>query len=85
MNEEHDNAGTSIVTCCWYWTLDYKLKKILLSTEMSFCGRAVRTSRLLKVINKVIREKIGSNMIMERMQNRMLKQYGHVVHMKDNR
>jgi hypothetical protein len=41
------------------WTLDYKLKKKLLSTKMDFCRTTARTSRLLKVRNKVIREKMG--------------------------
>jgi hypothetical protein len=44
---------------CEICTVDYKLKRNLLSTEMNFWRRAARTSRLLKVRNEVIREKFG--------------------------
>ena len=46
--------------------------------------RAASTSRPLKVRNEVIREKWG-NTILERMENNMLKWYGHVVRMEDSR
>jgi hypothetical protein len=59
------------------WTLDYKLKKKLLSTEMSFWRTAVRTKSNYRIN--------GCNTIMERMDYKMLKQYGHVVSTKDNR
>jgi hypothetical protein len=42
---------------CEIWTLDYRLKKKLLSTEIDFWRRAPRTSIILKVRNEVIREK----------------------------
>jgi hypothetical protein len=42
---------------CEIWTLDYRLKKKLLSIKTDFWRRAPRTSRILKVRNEVIREK----------------------------
>jgi hypothetical protein len=56
------------------WTVEYKLKHKLLSTEMDFWQRAPRTCRLLQVRNEVIREKIGvTQTILERMENNALK------------
>jgi len=46
---------------------------------MDFWRRAAGTSRLLKVRNEGIREKVGI------MENSMLKWYGHTVHMEDKR
>jgi hypothetical protein len=42
---------------CELWTLDYRLKKKLLSTKIDFWRRAARTSRILKARNEVTREK----------------------------
>jgi hypothetical protein len=42
---------------CEIWTVEYRLKKKQLSTEMDFWRTAARTSRILKVRNEVIREK----------------------------
>jgi hypothetical protein len=39
--------------------VNYGLKKKLLSIEMDFWRRAARTSRILKVRNEVIRERMG--------------------------
>jgi hypothetical protein len=62
--------------------VDYRLKKTLLSTEMDFWRRAARTSRILKVRNEVIREKMGvTQTILGRMENNVLKWYGHVLRM----
>jgi len=41
------------------WTLDYKCKEKLVSTEVDFWRRTARTSRILKVRNEVMREKMG--------------------------
>jgi hypothetical protein len=66
--------------------VDYKLKKMLLSTEMDFWRRAARTSRILKVWNEVIREKTAvTQTILERIENNMLKWYGHVLRMEQHR
>jgi hypothetical protein len=63
------------------WAMDCELKKRLLSTEMSFWRRAEKTKS-----NKQSNYRInGCNTIMERMNYKILKWYGHVVHMKDNR
>jgi len=51
---------------------------------MDFWRRAAGTSRLLKVRNEVIREKVGIT-ILGRMENVILTWYGHTVHMEDNR
>jgi hypothetical protein len=42
---------------CEIWTVDYRLKEKLLSTETDFWRRAARTSRILKVRIEVIVEK----------------------------
>lgn len=70
-----------ILSWVWkIWTLEYKLKKRLFSSEMDFQRRAARTSRLLKVRNKVVRENMLVIQIScERMENYVLKWYGHVV------
>jgi hypothetical protein len=53
---------------------------------MDFWRRAAKTSRILQIRNEVIREKNGEKqIILERMENSMLKWYGHVVCMEDNR
>jgi hypothetical protein len=66
--------------------LDYTLKEKLLSTEMGFCRRAAGTCGLLKARNGVIREEIGvPQTFLERMENNILKCYGHVECMQDNR
>jgi hypothetical protein len=44
----------------------------LLSTETNFWRKAARTSRILKVRNEVIRDKMGvTQTILERMENNM--------------
>jgi hypothetical protein len=53
---------------------------------MDFWRRAAIMSKILKVRNEVIREKMGvTQTILERMEYNMLKWYGHVLCMKDNR
>lgn len=62
------------------------LKNNLLHTEMDFWRRAPRTSRVLKVRNKIIRGKMGvTQTVLEIMENNALKSYGHVVCMEDKR
>jgi hypothetical protein len=62
------------------------IKEKLSSTEMDFWRRAARTSTIVKVRNEVIREKMRvTQIILERMENNMLKWYGHVLRMEDNR
>jgi hypothetical protein len=41
------------------WTLDYKFKEKLISTEMDFWRRTARTSRILKVRNEKKKKKMG--------------------------
>jgi hypothetical protein len=49
-------------------------------------GFREKSSRLLKVRNEVIREKIGvTQTVLERMENNALKWYRHVVCMEDKR
>lgn len=49
----------SILSYGWdIWAPDYKLQKKLLSTEMDVWRGAARTTKLLKVRNEAIREKI---------------------------
>jgi len=54
------------------------------STEMDFWRRAAGTSRLLKVRNEAIKEKVGVTIFGE-MEHSLLKWYGHIVHMEDKR
>jgi hypothetical protein len=42
---------------CDIWTVNYRLKKKLLSTEMDFWRISARRPRILKVSKEVIREK----------------------------
>jgi hypothetical protein len=53
-------VGSILSYGCEIWTLDCRLKKKLLSTEMDFSRRAARTSRILTVRNEIIGEH-GSN------------------------
>jgi hypothetical protein len=68
---------------------DYRLKKKLLSKKkMDFLTRAARSSRILrvKVRNDVIREDMEvTQTVLEIMEYNVLKWYGHVLCMKDNR
>ena len=43
---------------CEIWPLDYKLRRKLLITEIEVWRRVVRTFKMLKVINGVIREDV---------------------------
>jgi hypothetical protein len=66
--------------------VDYRLKKILLSTEMDFWRRAARTSKILKVRNDVITDNMGvTQTILEKMENNILKWYGHILRMGVNK
>jgi hypothetical protein len=48
----------SILNYSWEtWTVNYKLKKKILNTEIDYWRRAARTSRLLQGRNKVITKK----------------------------
>ena len=71
----------SILSWCWeIWAMDYKLKKKLFSTKMDFWTSTLRKRK------KVIREKmLVTKTILERLQYNMLKWYGHVECMEDNR
>jgi hypothetical protein len=65
--------------------VDYRLKNKLLRTQNVFWRRASRISRILKVRNEVIRDGVGvTQTILERMENNVLKLYGHVLRMEDN-
>ena len=67
------------------WVPDYKLQKKLLSAEMDVWRRAAWTTRLLKVRNEAIREKMQvTKRILERLEKNMLKWCGQVC-MEDNR
>jgi len=58
----------------------------LLRTEIDFWRRAARASRLLKVRNEAIRERMRvTQTISGRLDNVMLKYYGQVIRMEDKR
>ena len=55
---------------CEILTVDYRLKKKLLSTEVYVWRRAARTSKILNARDEVIREKVGiTETILERLKN----------------
>jgi hypothetical protein len=76
----------SVLSYGWeIWAPNYTLQKKLLGTEMDVWRRAARTTRLLKVRREAIREKMQvTQRILERLENKMLKWYGHVC-MEDDR
>jgi hypothetical protein len=52
----------------------------LLITEIDFCRGAARTFKMLKVRNKVTKEKISlTQKDLERIENNMLKCYGYIT------
>jgi len=68
------------------WTLNLQVKENMLDTETDFWRRAAMTSRLLKVRNEVMREKMHvTQTILERLDNNMFKWSGRVIRMEDNR
>ncbi len=63
-----------------------KFKTKLLATEMDFLRRSSRISKLEKIRNLKIREKMNKvNTILETIQYKQLQWFGHVKRMKDNR
>ena len=48
---------------CDVWTVNYRLRKNLLSAGMDFRRRSARTSEILKVRNEEIRGKMGVNSV----------------------
>jgi hypothetical protein len=48
---------------CEIWTVNYRLKKRLLSAEVDFRRRAAGTHEMLEVRNEVIRGKMGVNSV----------------------
>ena len=79
-------ATGSILSYVWrIWTLHYKLKGKLSSTEIEFWRRTARNSRLVKLRNEGSRETMRfTQTILERMEN-MFISYGHFVGMEGNR
>jgi len=77
----------SILSYGWeIWTLDYKLKKKLLGTEVEFWRKAAGTSRLLRARNEVIRDNVLVTLtVLKRLENSVLKWYVCIAHMEDNR
>jgi len=67
-------------------TADYRVNKKLLITEKYFWRGAARTFKMLKVRNKDTKEKISvTHTDLERIEYNMLKCYGHILHVGDNR
>jgi hypothetical protein len=52
---------SSLIYGCEIWTADYRINKKLLITEIDFWRGAARTFQMLKVRNKVTKEKISIN------------------------
>jgi len=77
----------SILSYSWeIWTLDYKLKKKQLGTEVEFWRKAAGTSRLLRARNEVIRDNVLITLtVLKRLENSALKWYVCVAHMEDGR
>jgi hypothetical protein len=65
---------------CEIWTVDYRVKEKLLSTEVDFWRRAARTSKTLRVRSEGIRQKMRKTQrVLERLENNMLNWYGYVL------
>jgi len=78
----------SILRYGWeIWTLDDKFKEKLISTKMDFSRRTARMSETVKSKKWSHQTKYGNNTnnFLERMKNNMLKCYGHVVCIEDNK
>jgi len=76
----------SILNYSWeILTLDYKLKRALLSTEIDFWRRAATTYRLLKVRNEVIGERMRVTQTILERPDIILKHYRQAVGMEDKR
>jgi hypothetical protein len=77
----------SILSYGWeIWTLDYKLKKNQLGTEVEFWRKAAGTSRLLRARIEVIRDNVLITLtVLKRLENSVLKWYVCVAHMEDGR
>jgi len=77
---------SSLINGCEIWTADYRINKKLLITEIDFWRGAARTFKMLKLRKKVTKEKISLTQTdLERMENNMLKCYGNVLRVGDNR
>ncbi|XP_030753973.1 uncharacterized protein LOC115880819 [Sitophilus oryzae] len=68
------------------WQLSEKHKKKLMSIEMDFWRRSARISRLDRIRNERIREKmkVEGNIVRD-IQEKQLQWYGHVQRMADDR
>ena len=63
-----------------------QVKESTVKYRTDFWRRAARTSKLLKVRNEVIKERMRvTQTILERLNNIMLKYYGQIVRMEDKR
>lgn len=63
-----------------------QIKEKLLSTDVDFWRTAARTSKILKVVNELTREEVGvTRTVTERVENNVLKLYGQILRMEDNR
>ncbi|XP_030758926.1 uncharacterized protein LOC115884471 [Sitophilus oryzae] len=71
---------------CEVWTVNSDLRRKLLATEMEYLRRSSRVSRRECVRNEVIRRRIDAqDTVVDRIERRSLKWFGHLMRMPDNR
>ena len=71
---------------CEVWLLKAEEQRKLLALEMDYLRRSARVSRLQKIPNTAIRNKLQAEQsILDRIQRRQLKWYGHLLRMEDSR
>ncbi|CAH2013124.1 unnamed protein product [Acanthoscelides obtectus] len=66
------------------WVLTNRQKIKLQAIDMKYL-RAVRVTRKDKIRNEVIREELGVESVLQRIEENQLKWFGHLVRMKDTR
>ena len=71
---------------CEVWLLKTEEQRKLLALEMDYLRRSARVFRLQKIPNTTIRSKMQAEQsILDRIQRRQLKWYGHLLRMEDSR
>ena len=71
---------------CEVWLLKTEEQRKLLALEMDYLRRSARVSRLQKIPITAIRIKMQAEQsILDRIQKRQIKWYGHLLRMEDSR
>lgn len=77
---------TVLMYGCEVWAIKEEDKKKITSVEMDYLRRSARRSRLEKIRNEQIRNEMAANeSVIERIEKRSLKWFGHLLRMDDTR